>query len=219
MSLDLHTLTGRRPPREVPSLPLGPGVALRLARLHECCGNARQSFAVMTAARAGPSPERPLIWIAPEWQAGRLHGEGLAPLLEPRCIIFVTPKRAEDILWTLEEVLRAGVAPLAVADLPGLPTLTAVRRLHLAAETGAAEGALSPTGLILTPGDGGAPGVESRWRMSGDHPAERAEEMPGAGRWRLDLLRARAAPPASWRVEKPRRGGFEIRPPLPAPVA
>ncbi|WP_375173404.1 ImuA family protein [Pseudooceanicola sp.] len=188
-------LLSRRPHRTGPMLELGAGARLPRARLHEGCGAARRSFALMIAARLAAAGERgPLWWISPAWEADQLHAEGVAPIFAPERLIFVRPKRAEDVLWTLEEILRSGTAALAVADIPGLPGLTAVRRLHLAAETGAETGGQAPLGLILTPGSGGAQGVESRWRMDSDHG-------PGRTAWRLTRLRARMDPPQSWRVD------------------
>jgi protein ImuA len=193
-------LLSRRPHRAGPVLDLGAGARLPLARLHEGCGLARRTFALLVAARLAAAGDKagdktgPLWWISPAWEADQLHAEGVAPFFPPERLLFVRPKRAEDVLWTLEEILRSGTAGLAVADIPGLPGLTAVRRLHLAAETGAEMGARAPLGLILTPGPGGAQGVESRWRMEGDHG-------PGRTAWRLDRLRARMDPPRSWQVD------------------
>lgn len=187
------------PHRPAPVLELGAGATLRLARLHEACGNARRTLALRIAARIGVTPQRPLIWIAPAWSPDRLNGDGMVRFLTPAAVIFVHAVRAEDILWTAEEVLRAGAAPMMVADLPGLPSLTAVRRMHLAAETGAETGRVTPLGLILTEGAGGAPGVESRWRMDAAHPA--GDGMPEGEAWRLERLRARTEPPRVWRAE------------------
>lgn len=66
--------------------------------------------------------------------------------------------------------------------------MTAVRRLHLAAETGAELSGSPPLGLLLTPDTGGAPGVESRWSMRAAHVDTKAEA------WVLDRVRARTSP-------------------------
>jgi len=203
MSVQAHPLLSRRPHRPAPAVVLGEDATLSLARLHEACGTARRSFAMLVATRllarqkadsnsGNTASHTPVWWITPAWQADQLHADGVARFLPPGQLTFVRPKRAEDVLWTLEEILRSGTAPLAVADIPGLPSLTAVRRLHLAAETGAEHG-VAPLGLILTPGSGGAQGVESRWRCEPDHAAD-------SHGWRLDRLRARMDPPRSWRV-------------------
>lgn len=175
--------------RPRPSLPFLGDLSLPLARAHEFCGPARRSLALMLAART----EGPLFWISPAWLPDRLHGEGVISFLSPGRIIFVSPKRPEDLLWCMEEVLRTGAVPLVVADLPNPPGLTPVRRLHLAAENGAENGKLSPLGLLLTPGDGGAQGIESRWHLAGRHQGEDQT-------WQLERRRARTDPPKSWTV-------------------
>ncbi|WP_172293370.1 ImuA family protein [Pseudoruegeria sp. HB172150] len=186
-----HPLLSRQSQRDRPALSFLDELALPMARAHEVCGDARRTLASVVAARL----EGPVLWIVPSWMPERLNPEAALHLFDPARLIFLEPVREEDVLWCMEEVLRAGVVPLVVADLPAVPGLTSVRRLHLAAETGAEEHGTHPLGLLLTPGDGGAPGVETRWQMCSDH---------GAGRrgWLLHRRRARTAPMKTWRVTR-----------------
>ncbi|WP_127115132.1 ImuA family protein [Shimia sediminis] len=196
----VHHLIDRAPWRDRPQLQLAHGLTLPRARLHEACGRARTTFALWLAAQT----EGPIFWIAPSWVPQKLNPDGVVGFTNPGRFIFVSPLRPEDVLWSMEEVLRAGLVELVVADIPGPPGLTAVRRMHLAAETGADEGKVTPTGLLLTPGTGGAPGIETRWQMEPDHMEDDGEER---SRWQLTRLRARTAPVQSWQVtELPGKG-------------
>ena len=103
-------------------LELWSGLNLTLARAHEACGQFRRSFAMMVAQNT----QGPVFWVAPEWSTDRLHPEGVTPFFSPGRLTFVNPKRAEDILWCVEEILRSSAVPLVVADLPGLPALTPI---------------------------------------------------------------------------------------------
>lgn len=189
-----HPPLARKPARDTPCVALLPDVAditLPKARAHEASGPARRTFAMWLAART----EGPVLWISPPWTPERLNPDGVRQWVDPARLIFVSPKRGEDLLWIMEEVLRSGAVALAVADLPGLPSLTQVRRMHLAAETGSTEGSHIPLGLLLTPGQGGAPGVETRWHL---HPRHRQ----GQDRWALERSRARTAPPKTWNLHR-----------------
>lgn len=189
-------LLTRAPHRNRPALLLEDDIRLTLARLHEGCGPARRSFAIWLAGHVQRKSHGPVIWIAPRYLPDRPNPDGMVGLARPEGFIHLTPQRPEDLLWCMEEALRSGAAPLVVADLPAPPALTPVRRLHLAAETGASEGTCAPLGLILTPDGGGAPGVETRWHMT---PAHSATQQG----WTLRRLRARQDPPKDWHLTGP----------------
>lgn len=162
-----------------------PEAALAGGRTHEIAGRARQAAALMIAARM----TGPVLWLQPGWMAERLMGDGVAGLLAPGRMIFGAASGALDLLWAAEEALRTGLVPLVVAELPEPPRLTPVRRLHLAAEAGAARGGGAPLMLLLTPGLGGAAGVDTRWTAAAPAPC-------GGPRWRLTRSCGRLTPPA-----------------------
>lgn len=189
-------LLSRRPHQPPPSVTLGhPDIALALGRVHELCGSARRTLALALAARAGS----PVIWIGTNKVAETLNADGIADLMPPGALVFVQGERSTTALWAMEEALRSGTAPVVIADLQTPPTMTPVRRLHLAAETGCGVGRCRPLALLLTPDVGGAPGIETRWAL---HPAHR----PSIQRWTLDQLRARMAPPRDWLMELTAQG-------------
>lgn len=199
MSLPIHQMSGpsSRGPRALQPHPLPGGIShgLARARVHEICGPSRVAFALMILGLS----EGPVIWAAPSWLPERPYSCGIRDYLHPGRLVFVQCRRAEDIQWAAEETLRSGTAPLVVAEFPEPPGLTPVRRLHLAAETALSTGQPAPLGLILTAGDGGAQGVESRWRAA-PLPAPSGLLDEAGIALRIDLLRARQARPQGWRL-------------------
>jgi protein ImuA len=188
-----------------PPVALAPDVRLARARAHEAAGPSREMFALLVAA----ATEGMVLWLRPRWERWRLTGDGMAHLVDPGRLVIGRCRTALDIFWCAEEALRSGAAPLVVAELAEPPALTPVRRLHLAAEAGARDGA-APVCLLLTPGEGGGQGVETRWHLAplpgwaavgvadgaGDGAGDGA--AGGRARWRLSRTRARSAPAASW---------------------
>ena len=176
----------RHAPAAAPELVLAPGIVLARGRAHEAAGPARTVLALAAAARL----TGPVLWLQPAWSGERLLADGISTFLDPARFVFVRTRKPAETLWAAEEALRSGEVPLVVADLPAPPALLAVRRLHLAAEAAAGP----PLALLLTPGSGGSPGIESRWQLAS------APGWPrhGAPRWRITRTRVRMAPEASW---------------------
>lgn len=195
------TFQGGEGPVPAPLCPL-PQMALARGRVHELTGPARRTLAAVVAGAA--QGEGPVLWLRPSWRAEGLCPQGLLPLVsDPGALIVVNCARPADILWSLEEALRAGCVALVVAEIADAPDLRQVRRLHLAAEEGlarnraAGRSSPAPLGVMLAheTADSRIAGVESRWAL---HPLP--PEGYEAPRWRLDRQLARGVPPKDWEV-------------------
>jgi protein ImuA len=181
-------------------IPLCPGLPLAgLARggLHElrtASPGAGAGFAAVLLGLAGGT----VLWIAGgenrtmPWPPGLLRCG-----LPPERLILLRADRPEDALWAMEEALRCpalgGVLLSLDAKREAMLTLTATRRLQLAAEAG---GGL---GLLLRP-ERSARSSQSvaltRWQVEPD-----GYGLPSDPCWRLTLLRARGARPGGpWRL-------------------
>lgn len=203
-SMDITKLTRQSHHKARPGLRLLDQFDLAGARAHEFCGHGRRRLALWLAASDKQTDiASQILWIRPDWHPDRLHLAGVRQEIDPGRLIFVECCRPSDLLWCMEEALRGGLNRLVVLDLPEPPGLTPVRRLHLAAEAGREKTGRAPVGVILTPGDGGAAGVESRWQLMPDHTSD-------ANRWRLSRLRARTAPVANWDVTRTARGAVQV---------
>ncbi len=130
----------------------GDAFTLMHARVHEAEGRGRRAFALFQAARhSGPlfwilpshAPEVPMLRGLPKGVGERLH--------------LLRPVGETDLLWCIEEALRAAPVGLVIAEPSSPLSLTAGRRFQLAAEAG------RTTGLLLIRQDAGSNATETRW--------------------------------------------------------
>ena len=182
---------------------LGDILHLRPGRAHEFCGSARRVLAAFMIGQMGRAA--PVIWLRLRWNADRLCPTGLCHWASPEGLVVVEAARESELLACTEDCLRSGAVALVVAELDHPPALTPLRRLHLAAAEGLARqraqgGSGNLRALVLTPGQGGAAGVESRWHLAPCPAATSSPETPVPPAWVLKRLRARMAPPAAWAV-------------------
>jgi protein ImuA len=199
-------------------LPLGvaaidrtlPGGGLSRGTLHEILGAGADeedgalaaAFAARIVGRLGANEDGTVLWCLPRPD---LYGSGLAAGgLDPARLVLVRAARAVEILWAMEEGLRAaGIA--AVVGEVGRLDMVASRRLQLAAERSGITAFLlrrwRDSGEAAR--ERGLPSVAAtRWRVA-TLPSVPTDGEPGIGRprWRVELLRCRGSTPACWEVE------------------
>lgn len=148
---------------------------LRPARVHEVCGPGATAFAAVVAAGGTGS----LLWLPAPRGQGALNPLGLAPFFDPARLLVGRARTQPEALGAAEEALRDGVLPLVVIETLEPLSLTAGRRLQLAAGAGGA------TGLCLIPErEGmGSNAAETRWHAAPLPAGAAADSTPM--RWRL----------------------------------
>jgi protein ImuA len=122
-------------------------------RVHDVEGSGRRSFALFQSLRHAGQ----ILWVLPAHEVRRPMLRGLPAGLSER-LLLLTPKGETDLLWCVEEALRAAPIGLVIAEPQQPLSLTAGRRLQLAAEAG------KTTGLMLILDGQGSNAAETRWR-------------------------------------------------------
>jgi protein ImuA len=189
-----------------------PGGGLARGALHEILGmGGDEEDGALAAAfaatgilgRLARTGNGTVLWCLPRPD---LYGPGLsAHGLDPTHIVLVRAPRDSEILWAMEEGLRApGIA--AVVGEVGTLAAVASRRLQLAAERSGI------TAFLLRRWRDGEQAARernlpnaavTRWRIAA-LPSQPLPGEPGIGRprWRVELLRCRGGEPACWEVEE-----------------
>ncbi|MFQ5985388.1 MAG: ImuA family protein [Alphaproteobacteria bacterium] len=163
--------------------------------LHEVVAwdkGAAEGFSAVLLARLAAG-RGPALWCLTR---EGLYGPGLGAFgLHPDRLIVVRARRADDVLWAMEEGLRCRRVGAVLGEMHAV-TLTMSRRLQLAAEAGGV-----PALLLRPRGAEGAPGAAvTRWRVAAALSRASAG-APGAARWRVALLRCRGGVPRAWLME------------------
>ena len=201
----------RTPGSSTQTLPFGipaiddalPGGGLAMAALHEVVGSGIDlEFAAAPALFAAGLLARrpgPVLWVL---QRRDLYAPALAAAgLHPSRVIYAEADGGIRALLLMEQGLRHPSLAGVVAEVSCRVTLTASRRLHLAAQAG------GPVALMLRRRQSnGVLAAVTRWRIGPEPstlPVSHASHVPGLGplRWRLELTRCRGGRTGNWIVE------------------
>ncbi len=185
-----------------------PGGGLPLGALHEVAGSGADgehaAAAALFAAGIFARIPGPVLWVL---ERQDLFAPGLASAgLHPDRVVYAEAGRGDALLLVMEEGLRHhGLAGVA-AEVSGRLSLSASRRLQLAAEATGVTALLLRRPRAREAELAGALAAVTRWRIGAlpsAPPVPHAPEVPGLGRvrWRLDLLRCRGGRTGSWITE------------------
>ncbi|MBS0560580.1 MAG: damage-inducible mutagenesis protein [Proteobacteria bacterium] len=186
-----------------------PSGGLACGALHEAAGTGPETEHAATAtlfvAGVMARCNGPVLWVL---ERADLFAPALANAgLPPGRVIFVEAGR--EALAAMEECLRERGVAGVVGETSQRVSLTASRRLQLAAETSGALGfLLRRSRQFDDPRLAENSAAVTRWRLTAlpsAPPVPDAPDVPGlaAARWRLNLVRCRGGEPATWIVEAP----------------
>jgi protein ImuA len=212
---------GARPAGSLPSLPFGideidaalPGGGLMLGAIHEVHGGGADlvhgTAAVSFAAGVLARTTGPIIWAMPRRD---LFPPALSAVgVHPDRLIYV--EAGKDVLLVVEEALRHVGLAAVVGEIDGPVSLTASRRLQLAAETSGGLGLMLRRPRRLNRDHTEEPtAARTRWRvtaMPSGPPLPWSPATPGLARarWKLELVRCRGGEPRTFEVEAPDEAG------------
>ena len=163
---------------------------------------AANAFALGLASRA--TRDRPLVWAfqnLASQEAGGLHGSGLHEWgLCPETVLIVRVRDATALLAAGEEALKSGAVGAVLMSGWGEAkaiTLTASRRLALAARAGGSTGFMVRAAATAMPS-----AAETRWSVRSALSTGLEAGAPGRPAFVAALTRSRqGAAPAEWTLE------------------
>jgi protein ImuA len=183
-----------------------PGGGLARGALHEILGMGgdEEDGALAAAFAAGIigrlDMNGAVLWCLPR---ADLYGPGLAACgLDPGRLVLIRTARDAEILWAMEEGLRAPGLAAVIGEVNALPPVTS-RRLQLAAERSGI------TAFLLRRWRNASTAARerhlpnaaaTRWRISVLPSSPAGVPEVGEPRWRVDLLRCRGGAAGSWEV-------------------
>lgn len=186
--------TRERLPFGIASLDGVIGGGLPAASLHEICGASASlsddAAATLFGAGIAARLDGTILWVLTRRD---LFAPALAQAgLPPRRLIYAECSTEEEALAVIEEGVKHGSLGAVIGEIRCV-TMTAARRLQLAAETG------GTMALLLR-----------RWRRNGADPL--AQPSPAVTRWRIGCVPSQAIAVAGiarprWRVELARQRG------------
>lgn len=127
---------------------------VRSNRVHEVFGASSYSFALAVAARQGGH----VLWVRQHWKTEALYPYGAASFIPPERLLMAQCDSQVQALSVTEDTLRDGAISTVLVDLDQALTLTAGRRLQLAANAG------QTVGICLISEGMGSNAAETRWQ-------------------------------------------------------